>query len=94
MYYIAGGQERRKDRKSRNEEKVVGFSSASLFQVRKREIVAHGGTMEPEDRYGGEPREPVSSKVGRTSENAGAFQIHSRKTKITRARSPLTPSTP
>ena len=30
---------KRKDRKSRNEEKVVGFSSASLFLARKREVV-------------------------------------------------------
>ena len=28
-------------------------------------------------------RESVISKVGRTSETAGAFQIHSRKTRIT-----------
>ena len=31
------------------------------------------------------PREPVTSKTGRTSETAGASQIHSRKTRITRA---------
>ena len=29
------GQEKRKDRKSRGEEKVAGFSSASVFPVRK-----------------------------------------------------------
>ena len=34
----------------------------------------------------GEPREPVKSKAERTSETAGAFQIHSHKTRITRAR--------
>ena len=35
-----------KSRKSRSEEKVVGFSSASLFPARKREAVAQGGTVE------------------------------------------------
>ena len=42
-----GGLEKRKDRKklkSRSEEKVVGFSSASLFSTRKREVVTLGGT--------------------------------------------------
>ena len=45
MYYIAGGQEMRKDRKTRKsrEEKMVGFSSASLFPARKREAVSQGG---------------------------------------------------
>ena len=44
-----GGQEKRKNkktRKSRSEEKVEGFGSASLFLVRKREVVTQGGTME------------------------------------------------
>ena len=43
-----------------------------------------------EDRQpdGGEPREPVSSKVVRTSKTAGAFQIHSRKTIMTTAEAP------
>ena len=42
MYYIAGGQEKRKDRKTRKsriEKKVVGFSSVVLFPARKREAV-------------------------------------------------------
>ena len=42
------GQKQRKDRKtwkSRSEEKVVGFSSASLFPARKQEAVIRGGTM-------------------------------------------------
>ena len=41
------GQEKRKDRKtqkSRNEEKVVGFSSSSLLPARKPEAVTQGGT--------------------------------------------------
>ena len=45
-----GDQEKRKDRKtqkSKSEEKVVGFSSASLFPARKREAVTQDGTMEP-----------------------------------------------
>ena len=39
------GQEKRKDRKtwkSRREENVVGFSSASLFPARKPEAVTQG----------------------------------------------------
>ena len=47
-YYISlGGQEKKKDRKTRkgrSEEKVVGFSSASLFPTRKWESVTQGGT--------------------------------------------------
>ena len=42
-------QEKRKDGKTgkfRSKEKVVGFRSASLFPVRKREAVTQGGTME------------------------------------------------
>ena len=45
-----GVKEERKDRKTRKrrrEEKLVGFSSASLFPTRKREAVTQGGTMEP-----------------------------------------------
>ena len=34
----------KKTQKSRGEEKVVGFSSASLFPKRKREAVTQGGT--------------------------------------------------
>ena len=47
---LLGGQEKRKGnktRKSRNEEKVVGFRSAFIFHARKREAVIQGGTMEP-----------------------------------------------
>ena len=46
-HYIAGGEEKRKGRKTRkskSEEKMVGFSSASLFPARKREAVTQGGT--------------------------------------------------
>ena len=35
---------KRKTQKSKREEKVVGFTSASIFLVRKREAVTHGGT--------------------------------------------------
>ena len=87
MYYIAGGEEKRKDRKvskSRSEDKVVGFSSASLFPVRKWEAVTRGETMEPRDL--------ASSKVGRTSKTVVAFQIHLCKTRITRARAPNSPN--
>ena len=48
MYYIAGGQEKRKDRKSRKsrrEKKVVSFSSASLFPARKLEAANQGKTI-------------------------------------------------
>ena len=46
---MLGRQEKRKDRKprkSKSEEKVVDFSSASLFPIRKREAVTQGGTIE------------------------------------------------
>ena len=45
---MLGGQKKRKDRKSqksRSEEKVVGFSSASIFPARKWEAVTQGGTI-------------------------------------------------
>ena len=42
----SGEEERQESRKSRSEEKVVGFSSASLFPVRKREAVTQGETTE------------------------------------------------
>ena len=38
-------EERRKSQKSRNEEKVVGFSFASIFPTRKWEAVTQGGTI-------------------------------------------------
>ena len=41
-----GGQEKRKTRKNRNEEKVVGFNLASLFPARKREVVTQSVTIE------------------------------------------------
>ena len=47
-----GGQEKRKDRKSqrsKREEIVVSFSSASLFLARKWEAVTQGETMEPRE---------------------------------------------
>ena len=43
-----GGQKKRKGRKTwkrRSEEKVVGFSSATLLPTRKWEAVTQGGTM-------------------------------------------------
>ena len=43
-HYITGGQEKRKDRKLRSEEKVVCFSSAFQFHTRKWEAVIQGGT--------------------------------------------------
>ena len=42
------GEEKRNDRKSRksrSEEKAVGFSSASVFPARKWEAVTQGGTI-------------------------------------------------
>ena len=44
---MLGSQEKRKGRKtrkSRHEEKVVGFSSVTLFPARKLEAVIQGGT--------------------------------------------------
>ena len=42
-----GDLEKRKDRKSRREQKMVGFSAASLFPTRKRKAITKGGTIEP-----------------------------------------------
>ena len=51
---------------------MMGFISASLFPVRKREAF-------PTPPYAEDKLErSVPSKVGRKSETAGAFQIHSR----------------
>ena len=50
VLYHLGGKEKRKDRKTqktRIEEKVVGFSSASLFLARKWEAVMQGGDIKP-----------------------------------------------
>ena len=52
----------------------MGFTSASLFPAREWEAVT---LVEPEGQTTlreGEPREPVSSKVGRTSETTGALK--------------------
>ena len=65
-----------KSQKSRSEEKVVSFSSASLFPARKWEAVTQGGTREMTTQCAGEPRELVWSKAGRTNETIGAFQLH------------------
>ena len=73
---MLGGQEKRKEEIM--EKKVEGFSSASLFPARKRETVTQGVTRRTQ--------EAGSSKAGRTSETASAFQIYSHKTRITRAR--------
>ena len=62
----------RKTWKSRSEEKVLGFSSTSLFLPGKWEA-SPSGIDHPTRR---KPREPVLSKAGRTSRTAGAFQIH------------------
>ena len=59
-YYIARGQEKRKDRKtwkSRSEEEVAGFSPVSLFLVRKQEAGHRVGPMgniltDPKDNPG------------------------------------------
>ena len=83
---MLGGQ-KRKDRKTRrrNEERELGFSSSSLFHAMKREGVIQGGTRGIDPQHGGKPREPVSSKAGKTSETVGTLQIHLYKTRVTRA---------
>ena len=45
-------------------------------------------TTEIDNPCGGKPREPVSSKAGRKSEAVGAFQVHSRETRIIRTLTP------
>ena len=71
----------RKTRESRSEEKVMGFSSASLFRAKKREAVAKGRTRTIVYPTRRKTEGSVSSKPGRTNETAGAFQIHSCKTR-------------
>ena len=71
---------------------MVGFNSPSVFPTRKRgrksprvEPFKLGGRPPDAEENSGEL---ASSKAGRTSEAADAFQIHSRKTRITLARAP------
>ena len=48
LYRWGVGQEKRRERKSRkirSEEKVVGFSSASVFLARKLQAVTQGGII-------------------------------------------------
>ena len=81
---MLGNQEKRKIRKSRNKEKLVSFSSVSLFPTRKWELVTQGGTWGNRPPNAAEnPRELVMSMSGRTSKTAGVSQIHSRKRRIT-----------
>ena len=44
---LLNGEGKRKDRKGRSEEKVVGFRSTSLFLASKRKAVTQVGTIEP-----------------------------------------------
>ena len=84
-----GSQEKRKDRKSqisKNEKKVAGFSSASLFPARKRKAFIQGRTRGIDHLTWRKAQGAGTSKTGRTSETSGAFQIHSHKTRITRVR--------
>ena len=60
---------------------MADFNSASFFPARKWEAVTQGGNRGYSIRRG-EPSEPISSKIGRKSETAGALKIHSRKTRI------------
>ena len=65
---------------------MVGFSSASIFSVRKQELVTQGGTRGIDHLTRRRTQGAGVSKAGRISETAGEFPIHSRKTTITRAR--------
>ena len=80
------GKRDKKTRKSKSEEKVVSFRSASLFLARKREALTKVETTGID-----QPTRTITQgtdivKGGRTSKTTGAFRIHSRKTIITRAR--------
>ena len=86
-------QEKRKDRKMwkiKSEEKVGGFSSASLFPTRKRESVTQGGTI----YHLMWRRTQVTSivKGWEDNETEGAFQIHSHKTRIHERGPPYPPN--
>ena len=85
------GQKKRKDKKtwkSRSKEKLVGFSSTSLFPTRKQETVTQGGKRGTNHLTWRRTQGLGMSKAGRTSEKAGAFQIHLHKTRIARVRVP------
>ena len=75
--------------KSRSEEKVVGFSSVSLFPQRRREAVTRVELWNQGERpLDAEKNLGSRSKARRTSKTAGAFHILSRKTRMTQARPP------
>ena len=82
------GQEKRKDRKTR---KIGGkrewWVLASL-PARKREAVTQSGTREMEHPTRRKTQGTGIVMAGRTGETEGAFLIHSRTTRITRARAP------
>ena len=67
---------------------MAGFSSASLFPVRKREAVAQGGTRRIVHPTRRRTHGAGIVKGRRTNETAGAFQINLRKIRKTQARAP------
>ena len=74
-----------KKRESRRREKLVSFISASLFPTRKWNAFGQGGTT---GEIPHETEELITTKAVRTSETMDTFQIHSRKTRTTRAHAP------
>ena len=66
---------------------MVGFSSGSLLPAMKREAVIQDGTrgINHPTRM---KTQGAGIKAEKTGETAGAFQIHPRKTRVTRAHAP------
>ena len=81
VLYRSGCQEKRKTREIRSEEKAVGFSSVTQFLARKREAVTGLDQGERPPYVGA-----GIVMARRTGETVGSFQIHSRKTRMARAR--------
>ena len=67
----------------------MGFSSASLFPERKREAVTQGGTRGIDHPTRRKTQGAGIYKGWEGKIDRGTFQIHSRKPKITRARTPF-----
>ena len=66
---------------------LFGFRYMVLMGEGKREAVTRVKTEERDTTLRrGYLREPVSSKVGRTSKTTSAFQVYSRITRMTRSR--------
>ena len=81
-------EEREENTKCRSDEKVVGFISASLFPASKLEAVTQGVTRRVHQPTQRKTQGAGIVKGWKDMRDHGAFQIHSRKSRITRAYPP------